>query len=106
MIANTLLERWGVLAIIISRLIPIIAETVAIMSGTTNFGWRKVLTATTVGTLPAALIYALAGTYTTDLASGFLVMLAVVALAALSWFIGNRLTRPGESLERASTSPQ
>jgi uncharacterized membrane protein YdjX (TVP38/TMEM64 family) len=94
-----------VLAIIVSRLVPIIAETVAIMSGTTNLGWRKVLIATTVGTLPAALIYAIAGTITTDLASGFLVMLAVVALAALAWLIGGRLTHPADVLDGASTTP-
>jgi uncharacterized membrane protein YdjX (TVP38/TMEM64 family) len=102
--ANAVLARWGVMAIIISRFIPIIAETVAIMSGTTNLGWRKVLIATTVGTFPAALIYAIAGTYTTDLASGFVVMLAVVAVAALAWFIGNRLMRPADSLDGASSS--
>ncbi|HVL24451.1 MAG TPA: VTT domain-containing protein [Thermomicrobiales bacterium] len=102
--ANALLARWGVLAIIVSRLIPIIAETVAIMSGTTDLGWRKVLLATTAGTIPAALIYAIAGTVTTDLASGFLVMLAVVAIAALAWLVGNRLTRPGTALDGASST--
>ena len=102
--AQALLERWGVLAIIISRLIPVVAETVAIMSGTTNLGWRKVLVATTVGTLPAALVYAVAGTVTTDLASGFLVMLAVVAVAAIAWLVGQRLAPPQDALDGASPS--
>jgi len=102
--ANALLARWGVLAIIISRLIPIVAETVAIMAGTTTLGWRKVLLATTAGTLPAALIYAIAGTVTTDLASGFLVMLAVVAVAAVAWVVGNRLTRPADAMDGASST--
>jgi uncharacterized membrane protein YdjX (TVP38/TMEM64 family) len=90
------------LAIIVSRLIPIIAETVAIMSGTTTLGWRKVLLATIAGTFPAALIYAIAGTYTTDLASGFLVMLAVLVLAAVAWLIGNRLAGPAAKLDGAA----
>jgi uncharacterized membrane protein YdjX (TVP38/TMEM64 family) len=100
--AQALLERWGVLAIIVSRLIPIVAETVAIMSGTTNLGWRKVLVATTVGTLPASLIYAIAGSVTTDLVSGFLVMLAVVAIAAVAWLVGQRLAPPRDTFERAA----
>jgi len=100
--AQALLERWGVLAIIVSRFIPIIAETVAIMSGTTNLGWRKVFVATTAGTLPASLIYAIAGTVTTDLASGFLVMLAVVTVAAVAWLLGQRLAPPHKAFERTA----
>ena len=101
--ATALLARWGMLAIIVSRLVPIVAETVVIMAGAGGLGWRQVLLATTAGTLPAALIYAIAGTFTTDLASGFLIMLAVVALAALAWLLGNRLTRPGATLDSATS---
>lgn len=92
--AHAFLHRWGVMAIVISRFIPVIAETVAIMSGTTPLGWKRVLIAASIGTLPAALIYAIAGTVTTDLASGFLVMIGVVILAAATWLIGKRLVEP------------
>lgn len=92
--ANAFLQRWGVLAIVLSRFIPIIAETVAVMSGTTPLGWKRVLIAASIGTLPAALIYSIAGTVTTDLASGFLVMIGVVILATATWFIGKRLVEP------------
>ena len=103
--ANALLARWGVLAIILSRMVPILAETVAIMSGTTNLGWRTVLLASTAGTLPAALVYAVAGSVTTDLASGFLVMVGVVAMAAIAWGIGRRVTEP-ERLVPPHPSPR
>lgn len=89
--ANLLLGRWGLTAIIISRFLPIVAETVAIMSGTTNLGWKKVLLATTIGTFPASLIYAIAGSMATDLASGALVAGVVMLLAGSAWFIGKHM---------------
>lgn len=92
--ANSFIERYGLLAIIISRLIPIVAETVAIMSGTTNLGWKKVLIATSIGSAPPALIYAIAGEISDDFASGFLVAIAVVLLAGISWVVGKRFIEP------------
>ena len=41
--ANDLLARWGVLAIIVTRPIPLLAETVAIMSGASSLGCRAPL---------------------------------------------------------------
>ncbi len=88
--ANAFIARYGILAVVISRLIPIVAETVAIMAGTTNLGWRRFLIATSIGAVPPALIYAVAGAATVDFASGSLVAACVVMLAAVSWFVGRR----------------
>lgn len=92
--ANVFIQRYGILAIIIARFIPILAETVAIMSGTTNLGWKKVLIATAVGAAPPALIYAIAGEATDDFASGLLVAVAVIVLAGIAWFVGKRFIEP------------
>lgn len=92
--AALLIRRWGMTAIVISRFLPVVAETVAVMSGTTNLGWKRVLLVMTIGTLPPALIYAIAGTLATVLASGVLVAVSVMFLAAVAWFLGRRLTAP------------
>jgi uncharacterized membrane protein YdjX (TVP38/TMEM64 family) len=92
--ANAFILRYGLMAIIISRLLPIVAETVAIMSGTTNLGWKRVLTATTIGAIPPALIYAIAGSATTSFASGALVTVGVILLAGIAWVVGKRLIEP------------
>lgn len=99
--ANAFIRRYGLLAIIISRLLPIVAETVSIMSGTTDIGWRRVLVATTIGAIPPALIYAIAGSATTDFASGALVTVGVVVVAGIAWIIGRRLM-PEDSAEGAT----
>jgi hypothetical protein len=39
--ANRLLERWGTLAIVVTRPIPLLAETVAIMAGASPLGWGR-----------------------------------------------------------------
>lgn len=92
--ANAFILRYGLMAIIISRLLPIVAETVAIMSGTTNLGWKRVLVATTIGAIPPALIYAIAGSATDSFASGILVTVGVVLLAGIAWMVGKRLVEP------------
>jgi uncharacterized membrane protein YdjX (TVP38/TMEM64 family) len=89
--ANEFIVRYGMLAIVISRLLPIVAETVAIMSGTTSLGWKRVLAGTTLGSIPPALIYAIAGNATTDFASGALVTVAVVVIAVVAWVVSQRL---------------
>jgi uncharacterized membrane protein YdjX (TVP38/TMEM64 family) len=93
--ANEFILRYGMLAIIVSRLLPIVAETVAIMSGTTSLGWKRVLVATTLGSIPPALIYAIAGNATTNFASGAMVTIAVVGIAVVAWFAGRRLVGDG-----------
>ena len=89
--ADALIARWGLLAIIVTRPMPILAETVAVMAGTTALGWRRMLAGSAIGVFPPALIYAITGAFTTDLASGFLVLAAVLVLAGLTWLLGRRL---------------
>lgn len=96
--AGALLERWGALAIVASRPVPILAETVAILAGASPMGWGKALAAALAGSLPPALLYALAGATAASLASGTLVFAALMAMAALFWWSGRRA-------ERASTAP-
>lgn len=89
--ANAFIMRYGILAIIVSRLLPIVAETVAIMAGTTDIGWKRMLVATSIGAIPPALIYAIAGSATTDFSSGALVTVGVILVAVIAWIVGRRL---------------
>ena len=87
-VANRLLDRWGPLALIVTRPVPILAETTAIMAGTTTLGWGRATLGIVIGAFPAALIYAIAGAYATSVASGILVFGLVIALAGAFWLIG------------------
>ncbi|SCF11403.1 Uncharacterized membrane protein YdjX, TVP38/TMEM64 family, SNARE-associated domain [Micromonospora purpureochromogenes] len=59
--AERLLNRYGLLAVLVTRPVPVLAETVALLAGTTTLGWWRVTLASAAGVLPAALIYAAAG---------------------------------------------
>ncbi len=102
--ANAFILRYGLLAIIVSRLLPIVAETVAIMAGTTDIGWKRMLVATSVGAVPPALIYAIAGSATTDFASGLLVTVGVIIVALIAWIIGQKLV-PEDGVEPEIRTP-
>jgi uncharacterized membrane protein YdjX (TVP38/TMEM64 family) len=91
--ADDLLSRWGVLAVIVTRPIPLLAETVAIMAGASPLGWGSVLLASFAGSLPAALLYALTGATVVNFESTVLMFGVVLLIAGFFWFIGNRAGR-------------
>ena len=84
--ANNVLERWGPLAITITRPVPVLAETVAIMAGTSSMSWRSLIVASVAGSLPPALLYALTGAAVADLQNTALMFVVVLLVAALFAF--------------------
>lgn len=88
--ANLLLMRWGVLAIIVSRPIPIVAETVSVMAGASRMRWSTMFWATLSGALPASLLYAITGATAAELDSFILTFTLVLAIAGIFWFIGTQ----------------
>jgi uncharacterized membrane protein YdjX (TVP38/TMEM64 family) len=91
--AEHLLARWGTLAIVVTRPVPLLAETVAVLAGASSLGWRKATLAALVGSLPAAVIYALAGATVAGFGSGALIFGAVVVLAGCTWLVGQAMER-------------
>ena len=49
--ADRLLARWGVFALMVTRPVPLLAETTAIMAGASTIGWGAVILASLVGSL-------------------------------------------------------
>lgn len=85
--ANGLLERWGTLAIIVTRPVPLLAETVAIMAGTSTLGWWQTALAVIAGSLPPALLYALVGASASRFQNTALMFALLLVIAGLFWFI-------------------
>ena len=105
-----LLARHGALAILLSRPLPILAETTAILAGTSPLRWPPLLTAATLGALPPALLYAIAGAAATELDDQLLIFAAVMGSAALFWLVTHRLEtrlapRPAEVPRADTTNP-
>jgi uncharacterized membrane protein YdjX (TVP38/TMEM64 family) len=81
--AEDLVQRWGALAIIFSRPVPLLAETVVLAAGAARLPWRRALPAAFVGSLPEAVVYGLIGGAAASAANGAIVWLAFLAVGTL-----------------------
>jgi uncharacterized membrane protein YdjX (TVP38/TMEM64 family) len=86
--ANRLLAQWGLLAIIVTRPIPLLAETTIVMAGASTMRWPPMVLATLVGSLPVALLYALTGATAANFDSVVLSFGLTLFMAGLFWFLG------------------
>jgi len=91
--ANTLVGRWGLLAIIVTRPVPLLAETTAFMAGMSSLRWWEVLLGAVAGSLPAALLYAYTGALATSFESGIIAFGLVLTMAATVWLATALLDR-------------
>lgn len=100
--AETLLGRWGELAVAASRPVPILAESLALLAGTTSLSWRRFLLAAAAGNLPIALLCAVTGATAARLDSFLLIFALVLVMAAAVWLAGRRLGRDASATGDAS----
>ena len=87
--ASALLARWGVAAVALTRPVPILAETVAILAGSSRLTWLQTAFAAAVGSLVPAMTYAWAGAHARE-ANHALIFGGVMLLTAILWWIGAR----------------
>jgi uncharacterized membrane protein YdjX (TVP38/TMEM64 family) len=81
------LGRWGVGVIIVTRPLPLFAESVAVMAGASRMPVWKVLLAGFVGSLPPAVFYAIAGAQAHNgVRSTVVIAVVFVVAAGLWWF--------------------
>jgi uncharacterized membrane protein YdjX (TVP38/TMEM64 family) len=97
--ADRLLRRWGALAVIVTRPVPLLAETVAIMAGASSMGWGRMTLSALAGSLPPALLYAVTGAAVSNFQSATLVFFCVLFVAGLFWALG-RWAEPALSRRR------
>jgi len=88
--ADSLVSRWGLFAVILTRPIPILAETVTICAGAARMPFRRFVLGAFAGTLPITLIYAAAGAFASTFSAGLISAAAVLVLSGLAWAAGRR----------------
>lgn len=100
--ADGLLRRWGTLAIIVTRPVPLFAETMTILAGVSEIGWARVAAAAFVGSVPEAVLYAGSGALAHSVEEAARIWLALLILVCTLWIIGRwanrRLTACGQPL--------
>jgi uncharacterized membrane protein YdjX (TVP38/TMEM64 family) len=92
---NRFFERHGAAAVLVTRPLPIVMETMSIVAGLSTMKRRVFLAASLAGTAPVVVVYAYAGAFSREAGT---IMPAVVILAAVmtaSWlWYRTRLARP------------
>ena len=91
--ATALLDRYGVWAIVVTRPVPMLAESVSIMAGTGRLRWWQAAWAGAVGNLIPAIGYAAVGAYAATFVTAVTVFVLVVLIAGLAWLVKVRLLR-------------
>ncbi len=86
--AGRLLERWGALAIVVTRPLPLLADTAAVLAGASPLGWGRATVGALLGSLPGALLYALAGATAASTGSLLLAFGLAILFAGLLWLLG------------------
>ncbi len=79
-----MLTRWGVLAVVVSRPVPDLAETVAVLAGTSTMRWYVVTGAGVPGSVAPAFLYAVAGAGGGGDVRALLLLLGLVAGLAVA----------------------
>jgi len=88
---SELVERWGLAAVVVTRPVPILAESVVVAAGSLGLSAPAVIGAAALGSIPEAVLYALAGAAAASFGSAAIVFTAVLLMATVVWAAGSRL---------------
>jgi uncharacterized membrane protein YdjX (TVP38/TMEM64 family) len=88
--ARAFLEKYGYAAIVASRPIPVLAEAVAIISGSLGLRLGRVLVSSLIGLVPVAFVYSVTGAYSTGLDSAAWAFALNLGVAGLLWLATRR----------------
>lgn len=97
--ADRLLQKYGTPAVIVSRPVPILSESIAIMAGTGKMGWAPFTLAVFLGALPASFLYAFTGATAMRFDSMVLVFGLVLLIAGFFWMAGRSPREKGAEQE-------
>ncbi len=85
--AHAVMQKWGMTALIVSRAIPVLAESVSIIAGTTQMKWKQIIIASVVGLLPAAVVYAITGAYSVQIENVLWSFILVIGIGGVLWVV-------------------
>jgi 3-dehydroquinate synthase len=82
---NRFFERYGALAVIVTRPMPVVMETMSLVAGLSRMPRRVFLLASFAGTAPIVVVYAYAGAVSRQVGSLLPAAIILVAVAAAGW---------------------
>ncbi len=97
--AKSFFQKWGNLAIIVSRPVPVLAEAISIVCGSLNYDFKKTLLFGIIGLLPTCILYAYTGHLALEMESSTNSFLLVIGMAVLVWIIGMLFRKRAEKFK-------
>jgi uncharacterized membrane protein YdjX (TVP38/TMEM64 family) len=82
---NRSLVRHGAAAVVVTRALPVVMETMSVVAGLSTMSRASFLTASTIGTAPIVVIYAYAGAMSRDTGSLVPAIVILIAVAGSGW---------------------
>ena len=84
------LDRFGPVAVMVSRPVPIMMETLSFLAGLARMPRLTFLLASLAGTIPISVLYAYAGAYAMEIRSVVPAMFTLLCLPAAGWLLAQR----------------
>jgi membrane protein DedA with SNARE-associated domain len=84
------LDRYGPAALVVSRLVPVMAETLSCMAGAARMHFGRFLAGLLIGTIPFAIFFAVLGKVVENPG---LVLIIALAVPAAGWLVFALFTR-------------
>ena len=82
---NRILLKHGAAAVVVTRALPVMMETMSVVAGLSTMGRGTFLVASVIGTAPIVVVYAYAGAMSRETGSLVPAIVILVAVAAAGW---------------------
>jgi uncharacterized membrane protein YdjX (TVP38/TMEM64 family) len=82
-----LFKRHGAVAVVVTRALPVVMETMSIVAGLSYMKRREFLVASFIGTAPIVLVYAYAGALSRDTGNLVPAIVMLIAVAGFGWVL-------------------
>lgn len=96
-VSADLLNKYGYLAILITRGIPVLSESVCVVCGYNRYDLKRYMLLNFIGYLPVCIIYAYAGSVSGSKEQFLISFGASILMAGLLWMFGKKLIDRGGS---------
>ncbi|QMU27775.1 TVP38/TMEM64 family protein [Adhaeribacter radiodurans] len=85
--SNNLFQKFGNLAITISKALPILSEAISFVAGTTAIPFKTFLLYSALGHLVVSVIYAYLGSFYNAVNSGLVTIIIILSTVILGWLV-------------------
>jgi uncharacterized membrane protein YdjX (TVP38/TMEM64 family) len=79
--------RHGAAAVVVTRALPVVMETMSVVAGLSAMRRRTFLVASAIGTVPIVIVYAYAGAVSRQAGSLVPAIVMLIAVAGLGWIL-------------------